>query len=131
RADDRVTAVYAVVPPAAIAIPADLPARTAGVDYPAERVALLLTEIGAAVEVHGDRLIVTPPTWRPDLTDPADLVEEVIRLDGYDRVPAELPVAPPGNGLTPVQRRRRTVGRALAQAGDDEGLSYPVIRQAV
>src|SRR5262249_50252295 len=95
--DDRVTDVYAVVPTAAIAIPADLPARTAGVDYPAERVALLLTEIGAAVEVHGDRLIVTPPTWRPDLTDPADLVEEVIRLDGYDRVPAELPVAPPGN----------------------------------
>ena len=42
-----------------------------------------------------------PPTWRPDLTDPADLVEEVVRLDGYDTVPSVLPTAPPGRGLTP------------------------------
>ena len=60
---------------------------------------------------------MTPPTWRPDLTDPADLAEEVIRLDGYDKIQSLLPVAPPGNGLTATQRRRRTVGRALAEAG--------------
>jgi phenylalanyl-tRNA synthetase beta chain len=127
---DRVTDVYAVAPPTPITMPADLPARTAGVDYPDERVVELLTEIGAAVERDGDRLLVTPPTWRLDLTDPADLAEEVIRLDGYDKVPAELPVAPPGSGLTPVQRRRRTVGRALAEAGYDEVLNYPFVGQA-
>ena len=70
---------------------------------------------------------VTPPTWRPDLTDPADLVEEVVRLDGYDNVPSLLPVAPPGNGLTAAQRRRRSVGRALAEAGYVEVLSYPFV----
>jgi phenylalanyl-tRNA synthetase beta chain len=123
--DSRVTDVYAVAPRQPIPVPVDLPARTAGVAYPDERVVELLTEIGAVVERDGDRLAVTPPTWRPDLTDPADLAEEVIRLDGYDRVPAELPIAPPGNGLTAVQRRRRTVGRALAEAGYDEVLSYP------
>jgi phenylalanyl-tRNA synthetase beta chain len=129
--DDRVTDVYAVAPPTPVTIAADLPARTAGVDYPPERVIELLTEIGAAVQADGDRLVVTPPTWRPDLTDPADLAEEVIRLDGYDRVPATLPIAPPGNGLTAVQRRRRTVGRALAEAGFDEVLNYPFIGQQV
>ena len=77
---------------------------------------------------RGERLTVTPPTWRPDLTDPADLVEEVVRLDGYDRVPSVLPPAPPGSGLTGTQRRRRAVGRALAEAGYVEVLSLPVRR---
>jgi phenylalanyl-tRNA synthetase beta chain len=125
--DERVTDVYAVAPPAPIAIPADLPARTAGVDYPEERVVELLTEVGCAVERDSDRLLVTPPTWRPDLTDPADLAEEVIRLDGYDKVPMKLPVAPPGRGLTATQRRRRTVGRALAEAGYVEVINYPFV----
>ncbi|WP_422768638.1 phenylalanine--tRNA ligase subunit beta [Plantactinospora sp. WMMC1484] len=74
-----------------------------------------------------ETLVVTPPTWRPDLTDPADLVEEVIRLDGYDRVPSVLPVAPPGRGLTPEQRRRRSVSRALAENGYVEVLSPPFV----
>ncbi len=80
--------------------------------------------------VAGDTLLVTPPSWRPDLTDPADLVEEVIRLDGYDQVPSELPTAPPGNGLTPAQSRRRTVGRALAEAGYVEALCYPFVGES-
>lgn len=76
--------------------------------------------------VHGDDLItVTPPSWRPDLTDPNDLAEEVIRLEGYDRLPSVLPAAPAGAGLTEVQRLRRRVGRALALSGYVEVLSYP------
>jgi phenylalanyl-tRNA synthetase beta chain len=128
--DDRVTDVYAVPPREPIPMAVARPARTAGVDYPPARVVELLTAIGC--ELTGDDpLLVTPPSWRPDLTDPADLAEEVIRLDGYDKVPAELPIAPPGNGLTPVQRRRRTVGRALAEAGYVEVLSYPFVGQPV
>jgi phenylalanyl-tRNA synthetase beta chain len=125
--DERVTDVYTVAPPAPVTIAADLPSRVSGVPYDTPRVVGLLTGIGCAVETHGDRLTVTPPTWRPDLTDPADFAEEVIRLDGYDRVPAVLPVAPPGNGLTATQRRRRTVGRALAEAGYTEVLCYPFV----
>ncbi|GAB3982583.1 hypothetical protein GCM10027615_65640 [Plantactinospora veratri] len=71
--------------------------------------------------------MVTPPSWRPDLTDPADLVEEVIRLDGYEHVPSVLPVAPPGRGLTPEQRRRRSVSRTLAESGFVEVLSPPFV----
>jgi phenylalanyl-tRNA synthetase beta chain len=74
--------------------------------------------------------MVTPPSWRGDLADPADLTEEVARLDGYDRIPSVLPVAPPGSGLTPGQRRRRTVARALAEAGYVEALCYPFVGEA-
>jgi phenylalanyl-tRNA synthetase beta chain len=83
------------------------------------------------VASDGDTLEVTPPSWRPDLTDPADLVEEVIRLAGYDDVPSVLPTAPPGRGLTDVQRRRRGVGRALAEFGFVEAPSYPFVGTAV
>ena len=125
-----VTDVDTVRPPEPVAIDADLPARVAGVAYPSGRVVELLTAIGCAVAESGRRLRVTPPTWRPDLTDPADFAEEVVRLDGYDRVPSELPVAPPGNGLTPTQLRRRTVGRALAEAGYVEVLNYPFVGES-
>jgi phenylalanyl-tRNA synthetase beta chain len=128
--DPRVTDVYAVVPPAPIELRVDLPSRTAGVRYAEERVIELLTEVGCAVTGAGETLSVTPPTWRPDLTDPADLVEEVVRLDGYDKVPSILPIAPPGNGLTVKQRRRRSVGRALADAGYVEALCNPFVGTA-
>ena len=70
-------------------------------------------------------LEVTPPSWRPDLTDPADLAEEVIRLEGYETVPARMPRALAGRGLTPRQRLRRSVGRTLAEAGYVEVLAWP------
>jgi phenylalanyl-tRNA synthetase beta chain len=70
-------------------------------------------------------LEVNPPSWRPDLTDPADLAEEVIRLEGYENVPARQPRALAGRGLTPRQRLRRSVGRTLAESGYVEVLSSP------
>jgi phenylalanyl-tRNA synthetase beta chain len=62
-------------------------------------------------------LLVTPPSWRPDLTDAADLAEEVIRLEGYGNVPVRQPRAPAGKGLTERQRTLRAVARTLAAAG--------------
>ncbi|MEU8900051.1 phenylalanine--tRNA ligase subunit beta [Nocardia sp. NPDC048505] len=100
----------------------DLPDRTAGIGYPTGTAARRLAQVGCQVEVgvsdagHG-QLIVTPPSWRPDLTQPADLVEEVLRLEGLDKIPSVLPTAPAGRGLTATQRRRRAVSRALAFAG--------------
>jgi phenylalanyl-tRNA synthetase beta chain len=110
-----------------IPLDVDRPARTAGVAYPPGQVVELLTAVGCAVDGEGPALQVTPPSWRPDLTDPADLVEEVVRLAGYDDIPSVLPTAPPGSGLTDVQRRRRAVGRALAETGYVEAPSYPFI----
>jgi phenylalanyl-tRNA synthetase beta chain len=62
-------------------------------------------------------LHVTPPSWRSDLTDPADLAEEVIRLEGYVNVPVRMPRSLAGHGLTEHQRLFRAIGRTLADAG--------------
>jgi phenylalanyl-tRNA synthetase beta chain len=80
-------------------------------------------ETAAQAEHHGrhdclhEVLEVTPPSWRSDLTDPADLAEEVIRLEGYVNVPVRLPRALAGHGLTARQRLVRAIGRTLADAG--------------
>lgn len=121
------TAVGVVPVPASIEIDASLPSRVVGVEYPKDKVVRLLTVIGADVWEAGDTLTVTPPTWRSDLTDPFDLVEEVARQHGYDAVPSVLPVAPPGRGLTAEQRLRRRVERAVAAAGYVEAPSYPFV----
>ncbi len=105
-------------------------ARLVGVEYSTQRVAELLTKVGCTVTLDdgdGYSMTVTPPSWRPDLVRPADLVEEVVRLDGYAKVPSALPIAPPGAGLTPAQRRRRSVGRALAEMGYVEVLPNPFV----
>jgi phenylalanyl-tRNA synthetase beta chain len=106
------------------------PGQVAGVAYSPAQVTELLAAVGCAVDGDGGPLTVTPPSWRPDLTDPADLVEEVVRLAGYDDVPSVLPTAPPGRGLTERQRRRRAVGRALAEFGYVEAPSFPFVGTA-
>jgi len=75
-------------------------------------------------------LLVTPPSWRPDLTDPADLAEEVIRLEGYQNIPVAAVRAAGGRGLTARQRLRRDVSRALAYHGLVEVMSYPFVSTA-
>jgi phenylalanyl-tRNA synthetase beta chain len=112
-----------------IALDAERPGRVAGVPYPPAQVTELLAAVGCTVDGDGP-LMVTPPSWRPDLTDPADLVEEVVRLAGYDDVPSVLPTTPPGRGLTERQRRRRAVGRALAEFGYVEAPSFPFVGTA-
>jgi phenylalanyl-tRNA synthetase beta chain len=111
-----------------IVIEAALPSRVAGLQYSRETVVGRLQEIGCAVE-GSDTLRVSPPSWRPDLTDPNDLAEEVIRLEGYDRLPSTMPRVTAGRGLTVQQRYRRRVGRSLAAAGYVEALCYPFIGQ--
>ena len=116
--------------PQPVTMPLELPDRVAGVRYDRGVTAKRLGQIGCRVEVvtadDGTTLVTAaPPTWRPDLRQPADLVEEVLRLEGYDTIPSELPPAPPGRGLTATQRRRRTVATTLASAGYVEVLPSP------
>jgi phenylalanyl-tRNA synthetase beta chain len=123
------TNVRLPVEPVTITIPADHPDRVAGVAYGRDTVVKRLRDVGC--EVTGeDVLTVTPPSWRPDLRDPNDLAEEVIRLEGYENIPARAPRSVAGRGLTPAQRLRRRVGRALAAAGYDEVVNYPFVSAA-
>ncbi|TDC90584.1 phenylalanine--tRNA ligase subunit beta [Saccharopolyspora aridisoli] len=116
--------------PAAVTMPLALPDKVAGVLYERGVTARRLTQIGCKIDLstsdEGVGLITaTPPSWRPDLTQPFDLVEEVLRLEGYHTIPSVLPSAPPGRGLSAAQRRKRAVSRALAGAGHIEVLPFP------
>ncbi|MET8679728.1 phenylalanine--tRNA ligase subunit beta [Streptomyces sp. NPDC004647] len=129
-AEAGVTEVVTPSGPRTISIPADHPDRVAGVEYGRETVVRRLQQVGC--DVYGqDELIVTAPSWRPDLRDPNDLAEEVIRLEGYENLPSTLPKPPSGRGLTGRQRLHRRVGRALAGAGCVEALNYPFINESV
>jgi phenylalanyl-tRNA synthetase beta chain len=124
--DERVLDIDHVVPPAAILLDPALPTQVIGLSYPAGRVIELLAQVGCTV-TGSEPLEVVPPSWRPDLLAPIDLVEEVARLGGYNDIPSLLPPARGGQGITPAQRRRRMVGRALAENGYVEVWSYPFV----
>jgi phenylalanyl-tRNA synthetase beta chain len=129
--DVGVTDVNTVEPRAEIRMAAGHAERIAGVGYRPGTSARLLADLGCTVVEEGDVLRVTPPTWRPDLGEPIELVEEIIRLAGYDTVPSVLPPVESSNGLTPDQRRRRTIGRALAESGLVEVITYPFVAPGV
>jgi phenylalanyl-tRNA synthetase beta chain len=120
---------YVGAPPEApvITLEATLPARVTGMPVDAGTTEADLRAVGCTVTADGDTLTVLPPSWRPDLTDPYDLVEEVARLVGYTEVPSVLPAAPAGRGLTSAQKLRRRVGFALAGAGLVEVRSWPFL----
>lgn len=119
------TGVEVPFEPTRIAMAATLPGDVAGMTI--EDPQKLLTAVGCDVTTTDTTLHVTAPTWRPDLRDPADLVEEVVRLVGYDALPSTLPTAALGHGLTTQQRIRRRVGTVLAARGLVEVLSYPFV----
>ncbi|MFF5886605.1 phenylalanine--tRNA ligase subunit beta [Streptomyces sp. NPDC012589] len=129
-AEAGVTEVVAPSAPRTITVPANHPDKVAGVAYGRETVVRRLQQVGC--DVYGqDELIVTVPSWRPDLTDPNDLAEEVIRLEGYENLPATLPRPPAGRGLSSRQRLHRRIGRALAGAGYVEAPNYPFVSEQV
>jgi phenylalanyl-tRNA synthetase beta chain len=108
-------------------------ARLLGADVPEEEVASILKALGFLEEAQlpgATRWRV--PSWRQDVSLPQDLVEEVARIRGYDRVPATLP--PLTESLKPepvgveVERRVRT---ALAGAGFDEVVNYSFVDPAL
>ncbi|GEL94204.1 phenylalanine--tRNA ligase subunit beta [Cellulomonas composti] len=126
--DDALTDVDRTVAPASFVLDLDLPARLVGVPYAHDEVREVLTAIGCTLEDGAaGTVVVTPPSWRPDLAVPVDLVEEIARLRGYDAIPSIVPPAPAGLGLTWEQRARRAAAEALVGAGLVEVLSYPFV----
>ena len=110
-----------------VTMPVDLPRRLSGIAIDDPTAVKSLELIGALVNVEGSELSATVPTYRQDLNDPYDLVEEVVRIVGYDQVPSVLPREAAGRGLTREQRMRRRVGRTLAGAGLVEAISFPFV----
>lgn len=118
--------------PVTVRFPLSEPTRLGGRLYPDEVVRTRLADVGCLVEPSDDGIVVvTPPSWRPDLSRPADLVEEVMRLEGFDTIPVTLPRLPAGRGLTPAQQLARAIARSLAYEGFTEVMTLPFVGAGV
>lgn len=123
--------IIAPCAPAPVRLPLARVNGLLGTDYSDDEARSAIEMIGCTVREIGDGVIeVTPPSWRSDLLRPADLIEEVARIVGYDRIPSVLPVAPAGRGLTRTQRLRRRAANAVTAFGLDEIQAYPFVSRA-
>ena len=123
--------------------------KHAGVDVPEKEQEKILTALGFQVKHKAAKYSVTPPSWRPDVEGEADLVEEVIRIKGYDHIPAtplaraQTEIGPPSirsiSAPTPCAGRWR--GRGLwkpspgpscpARSPSNSGLSTPACGSSI
>jgi len=105
----------------------DRVATLGGVDVPADRQAEILDALGFETERLNGKMNAAVPSWRPDIGGEADLVEEITRVHGFDRIaPVSLDrdAALPSVAITPEQRRTSNVRRALAAQGLDEAVTW-------
>ncbi len=107
-------------------------AALGGVQVQVARMEAVLNDLGCAVAEHDDGLLINPPSWRGDIAAEHDLVEEVIRINGYDNIPSvPLPRSPmPKPVLTPGQRRSGWVRRQLASRGLVETVTWSFLPEA-
>jgi phenylalanyl-tRNA synthetase beta chain len=116
-----------------IDFPIDYVKKLSGLDANANEARRILNALGFSVAGSGDTVKVSPPSWRADVEGKADLVEEVVRILGVDRVPST--PFPRGEDafkpvLTPIQKRTRAAKRALAAAGLVEAVTWSFISNA-
>ncbi|HKS85405.1 MAG TPA: phenylalanine--tRNA ligase subunit beta [Pseudolabrys sp.] len=103
--------------------------RLTGLKLPATELRRLLEKLGFFAAGQGERMKVAVPSWRPDVLGRADLVEELVRIVGVDRIPstrfgrdnARKPV------LTAIQNRTRKAKRSLAAQGLVEAVTWSFV----
>ena len=98
-----------------------------GRPFSATEISALIEPIGFACRAEGSALVVSVPSWRPDCTLEIDIVEEVARLFGYDKLGKTVPKSTLAGGLSPVQQRRRRVRDVLLGLGLDEAMPHPFL----
>ncbi|APX87728.1 phenylalanine--tRNA ligase subunit beta [Methylorubrum extorquens] len=105
--------------------------RLAGIELSRAEMKVTLESLGFHISGSGDRVKVLPPSWRPDVEGKADLVEEIVRIAGLDRIePKPLPRVETvafEPMLTVLQRRGRLAKRALAGRGMLEAVTYSFV----
>ncbi len=99
--------------------------RLLGPGFDSDGIKAILGRLGMTI-TGSDPITVTVPTYRPDLTRPADLVEEVARVHGYDKFDATVPTGPAG-GLSPQQYRQRVLSSTLTGVGMTQAINLPFV----
>jgi phenylalanyl-tRNA synthetase beta chain len=127
----KVTVVGKAEPPERIIdFPLDEVPRLAGLDVGLTEIKRVLGHLGFFVAGTGEKVKVAVPSWRPDVEGKADIVEEVVRIVGVDRVPLtpfDRGEAPRKPVLTSIQVRTRKAQRALATRGMIEAVTWSFI----
>jgi phenylalanyl-tRNA synthetase beta chain len=129
-ASEVTVAGSAAAPERVIDFPVAETGRLTGLAVPLADARRVLESLGFKIAGQGERVKVTPPSWRGDVQDKADLVEEVVRIVGVDKVPStpfdrgETPRKPV---LTPIQIRTRKAKRALAARNLTEAVTWSFI----
>ncbi len=122
-------------PPREVLFDPDRVRTLAGIAVTPTRVRAILKALGfetAPEAPGGKRLIVTPPSWRRDVEGPADLVEEIARIEGYDTIPEKAPPRAEGQRAPPAsvgESRLRVARRALAGLGYLEAVTWSFLSQ--
>lgn len=104
--------------------------RLTGLEVPTEESLAILTRLGFTPQGAGEVVDVTVPSWRPDVDGKADLVEEVMRIHGVNRIEPQVMVSKEsvsGRILTTAQVRNRLAKRALAVRGMMEAVTWSFI----
>lgn len=106
------------------------PSQFAGLEIPEAKTAKIFNDLNFTVKKFNGRLLVTPPTYRQDLKLPEDLIEEVIRIYGYDKIPAnEVPKSGVVPDITPKNMiLAEKIRDILTTLGFDEILSWPLTK---
>lgn len=131
EASELILAGAIPAPPAPVQFDPGLLARLTGLDLPAARIGEILTALGFGVKQGKGSWQVSVPSWRRDVAGPADLVEEVARIAGFEHlpVPAPQPVRSRKPALSVGESRARMARRALASAGWHEAVTWSFCAQ--
>ncbi len=101
--------------------------RLTGLDVKFEEILRILNSLGVSSKISPESRIFTAPTWRHDLAIEEDLVEEVVRIVGYDKIGEELPPAFGAGEYQPNETRKFHLRQTLSNLGFDEAISYSFI----
>ena len=101
--------------------------RLIGVNIDAGVISKILKSLDIKILKSGKNWKLSPPSWRHDLNLPADIVEEVVRIWGYHKIPSRLPNTHVGRGLSDSQKIKRSISVKLASMGVNEVLNYPFL----
>lgn len=126
--EGAVDAIAVPAEPVLVELPDGETERILGPGFEPAYVTAILDRLGMRVE-GANPMRVRVPTFRPDLTRPADLIEEVARIHGFDKFEATLPTGPAG-GLTDEQRRFRLLNATLVGIGLNQAINLPFVSVA-
>jgi phenylalanyl-tRNA synthetase beta chain len=111
--------------PTPITVTTEKVKRVLGIEYSSDQIVNALTALGIECRADGDRITATAPYWRSDIRIPVDLIEEVARVYGYDKIPTTLLAQPiPRPDPSPVVGLKKAVRCSLTGYGFQEVMTY-------